>query len=193
MVEPIETNKGRIVLLGDSILDNRMYVSSGMSVAEQLQKETRDNGYEVEMFAVDGAMIRDVESQLHQLPLEYNTSETVIVLSVGGNDFLSGSDYGAAEVAYVRLVTRLRDVFKSCKMYLVNLYQPVDPLFMIYSRTIDKWNFFLQRIVEKGIADGVVDVFSVINGPEDLVWKIEPSALGGGKIAAAILDRVLEG
>jgi hypothetical protein len=38
-----------------------------------------------------------------------------------------------------------------------------------------------------------VDVFSVINGPEDLVWKIEPSALGGGKIAAAILDRVLEG
>jgi hypothetical protein len=192
-VENQENNNSnrRIVLLGDSILDNRMYVSSGKSVADLLQKALVDKGYVVELFAVDGATIRDVEAQCNQLPMEYNTPETVLVLSVGGNDFLSGLDYGAAEVEYVRLLERIRELFGSCKMYLVNLYQPVDPLFAIFSRIIDKWNLFLQGIVEKGGADGVVDVFSVINGPEDLVWKIEPSAVGGGKIAAAIVDRVV--
>jgi hypothetical protein len=199
VVEPVETqedndynnnNNRRILLLGDSILDNRMYVSSGKSVADLLQKATQAKGYQVGLFAVDGATIRDVGSQLNQIPMEYNTPETVIVLSVGGNDFLSGSEYGAAEQGYVSLVERIRKVFGECKIYLVNLYRPVDPLFLIYYRIIDKWNLFLERIVEKGFADGVVDVFSVISDPEDLVVKIEPSVVGGEKIVTAIVDQM---
>jgi hypothetical protein len=190
VVEPVENHGGRIVLLGDSILDNRMYVSSGKSVADLLQKTTMDQGYEVGLFAVDGATIRDVGAQINQLPMEYNTPETVLVLSVGGNDFLSGSDYDTAEKEYVRLVERLRKVFGSCKLYLVNLYRPVDPLFLIYYRIIDKWNLFLKGLVQKGIANGIVDVFSVIKEPDDLVMKIEPSATGSAKIVTAIVDQV---
>lgn len=200
VVEPVENVGGggqltsrRILLLGDSILDNRVYVSSGQSVADLLQKATLEPGYEVGLFAVDGATIREVEAQINQLPMEYNTAETILVLSVGGNDFLYGSDYATTERAYVRLVERLRGSFGLCKLYLVNLYRPLDPLFAIYYRIIDKWNRLLQEIVQKGIADGVVDVFSVINEPEDLVMKIEPSATGGAKIVAAIVDRVVEG
>lgn len=186
----VASNHGppRILLLGDSILDNQLYVSSGTSVAELLQKKVKENSCQVELFAKDGSTIGEVLLQLNQVPIEYNTQNTVLVLSVGGNDFLSGAEYDAAEVAYLHLIERMRKVFDATKIYLVNLYKPVDPMFVIYYRIIEKWNAFLLRVVEEGgLADGVVDVSDVITGPKDLVHKIEPSAVGGEKIASAIV------
>jgi hypothetical protein len=200
VVEPIAENlppetssnePRRIVLLGDSILANRSYVPSGKSVEDLLKQTGREKGWQVEMLAEDGATIEQVWLQLPRIPAEYNTPTTSIVLSVGGNDFLTGGDVRTMERAYGELLQQIRQQFGSCKLYLVNLYQPIDAMFVvIYARIIAKWNQFLLQVVEKGLADGVIDIFTVITQPEDLVVKIEPSASGGAKIVAAIVEGV---
>lgn len=184
-----DTKKPRILLLGDSIIDNRPYVPNGKSVYDLL-KMTMDKEYNIFLFARDGYTVTDVFFQISKLPIKYNTTDTTIVLSVGGNDFLSGSSYANVTVEYTHLIERIREKYGSCKLYLVNLYSPVDPLFAIYNRIIAKWNGFLKEFVEKGMADGIVDIYDVINSKEDLTHKIEPSAIGGEKISLAIMNAV---
>lgn len=178
----------RVLLLGDSTLDNAMYVPPGKSIYSMLRGKDWD--YNPVMYASDGFTIADVYRQVGTLPIEYNTRETVIVLSVGGNDFLSGTGYSTATVDYRHLIERVRDGFGECRLYLMNLYQPVDPALRIYREIVKKWNGFLHGFVDGGIADGIVDIYSLIVGSEDIVHKIEPSVVGGQKIAEAIVGVV---
>jgi hypothetical protein len=48
----------------------------------------------------------------------------------------------------------------------------------------------LEGIASKGISDGVIDIYSVITDPYDLVYKIEPSEVGSEKISSAIFHSV---
>ena len=73
-----------IILLGDSIFDNGVYIKSGEpDVTTQLQG-LLDEGDKVSMLAVDGDVINDVEGQLRNLP----NNTTHLVISIGGNDTL---------------------------------------------------------------------------------------------------------
>ena len=72
-----------VSLLGDSIIDNKVYVRNGeLSVKEHLEEMSEAM---FKQFAVDGHTTKDVlELQLNQLP----NICTHKVLSIGGNDLL---------------------------------------------------------------------------------------------------------
>jgi hypothetical protein len=57
----------KIVLLGDSTLDNKLYTGGEPSVSEHLD-ELAGPEWTVELLARDGHRIRDVYTQLEQLP-----------------------------------------------------------------------------------------------------------------------------
>lgn len=73
-----------VVFLGDSILDNRVYVAPDSDVLRQLMGEL-DADWTATLLAVDGHVTTDVrERQLPRLPGDASH----LVLSVGGNDAL---------------------------------------------------------------------------------------------------------
>jgi hypothetical protein len=67
-----------VVLVGDSVFDNGVYVPGQPDVARQLQARL-PAGSRATLRAVDGAVIASVEPQLHRLPAD----ATHLVLSVG--------------------------------------------------------------------------------------------------------------
>ena len=79
----------RVVLFGDSIIDNKSYVSHGeFSVLEHLENISN---YEYIQVAYDGHTTFDVQNkQLHLSTIE---KPSHIVLSVGGNDLLQNLSY----------------------------------------------------------------------------------------------------
>jgi len=68
----------RIVLLGDSIFDNGVYVNGGPDVIEQLNSILPD-GWKGTLLAVDGNVTTDVISQIAALP----ETGTHLVVSAG--------------------------------------------------------------------------------------------------------------
>lgn len=185
-----------ILLLGDSILANDNYVPKGKTVFDFLKRKIEnENGNEregtkIKMFARDNYVINNVNLQITSLPISYNSKQNSIVLSVGGNNFLTGTSYNTATKEYLFLIEKIKETFPDCKLYLVNLYRPFAIELQVYKKIISNWNDFLKGIVENGNADGVVDISRVITEKDDLVYKIEPSVVGGEKIAGAIVDVV---
>jgi lysophospholipase L1-like esterase len=75
---------GHVVLLGDSIFDNQVYVTPAPDVSRQLRARL-GSGWTVTLLAVDGHVTADVrERQLERVP----AAATHLVVSVGGNDAL---------------------------------------------------------------------------------------------------------
>lgn len=72
-----------IVLLGDSIFDNAVYVDGPFSVSEHLKRLEPD--WQVTLIAVDGHTTIQVPDQADLIP----KGTTHIALSVGGNDALN--------------------------------------------------------------------------------------------------------
>ena len=73
-----------IVLLGDSIFDNKSYVNlSELDVTNQLRSLVGTD-CKVTHLAVDGHVTRHIQTQLNNLPPD----ATHLFLSVGGNDGL---------------------------------------------------------------------------------------------------------
>ena len=93
-----------IVLLGDSIFDNKSYVGSGPAVIDQLRQEL-PSGWQATLLAVDGSVTADVPRQLRRLPRDASH----LVVSVGGNDALGHSATILHEWAssYSEVMTRL--------------------------------------------------------------------------------------
>src|SRR5215207_2930013 len=74
---------GHVVLLGDSIFDNKSYVNGGPDVVAQLRDEL-PRGWEASLLAIDGDVTSGVVAQLRSLP----RNATHLVVSAGGNDAL---------------------------------------------------------------------------------------------------------
>src|SRR3954470_24212641 len=70
---------GHVVLLGDSVFDNKAYVAGGPDVIAQLRARL-PAGWRASLGAVDGAVTADVTRQLGRVPQE----ATHLVVSVGG-------------------------------------------------------------------------------------------------------------
>ena len=82
----MERERGHVVLLGDSIFDNAVYVPGGPPVVRQLQQEL-PTGWRATLVAVDGHVTTDVQPQLARVPGD----ATHLFVSVGGNDALGES------------------------------------------------------------------------------------------------------
>jgi hypothetical protein len=191
-----------VVLLGDSIFDNAAYTGGGPDVVTQLRR-ILPRGWEATLLAVDGARTEDVARQLSARPRQ--TSH--LVLSVGGNDALAHGDLLEGPVATAAQVLGfLADAAAAFeRRYRALIRQLLEPGLPLTICTIYSGNFpdpefqriaatalcvFNDAILRVGFEHSltIIDLRLVCCHPADYANPIEPSSIGGEKIARAIVQ-----
>jgi hypothetical protein len=190
--------------LGDSIFDNGIYVPGGPAVVDQLRAALPD-GWQVSLLAVDGHVTADVTTQLKALPRD----ATHLVISCGGNDalgylpVLSESARSVAE-ALSRLAEIRADFGRQYLRMLAGavatrrpvtvctIYDCIPGLGPMESAALSMFNEVILREAVAARAD-LVDLRLVCTerGDYSELSPIEPSGIGGEKIAAAIARALL--
>jgi hypothetical protein len=199
-------SSGHVVLLGDSIFDNKAYVGEDPDVITQLRQELPP-GWQATLLALDGDMIAGVDRQLRLLPAD----ATHLVISVGGNDALGFADIlqmPAGDVTRaLNLLAAVQDDFAAgylamakavaatglpsavCTIYDTPSNEPgyrtIKTALAIFNDCITRAAFSL------GIS--VIDLRLLCSEDSDYANPIEPSSLGGAKIARAIALMAMQG
>jgi hypothetical protein len=182
-VENMSINR-QIILMGDSILDNSSYVTSGSSVYEQLKKQNSN----VLNLAKDHSTISDLYFQLDKIPLDMNTSNTTVYISIGGNDILTNSnDIDNLFDKYLYFLKSLKTKLPNVKLFLFNLYVPLNSRYEKYRKIVIKWNEKLTKN-ENTYNYKVIDLFNLLVSSSDFVYNIEPSESASKKIVNLILS-----
>jgi lysophospholipase L1-like esterase len=202
-----EVGGGHIVLLGDSIFDNAAYVGGGPDVLAQL-RAALPQGWKATLRAVDGATVRDVADQLSELP----TDTTHVIVSAGGNDALMHQSFleeKASSVAgvlsalatireefhrdYRKMLDRILELklpTAICTIYDANYAEP--EMKKIANTGLAIFNDVITR--EAAVRKvPIIDLRTLFTSPADYANPIEPSAIGGEKIASAISQLVATG
>ena len=183
-----KANDSVVICAGDSILNNKIYVPSGKSVVDYIRLNSYSHK-DIINISRDGDIITDVYNQMRQIP-NVETKNMTIILSVGGNDLLEYELIEKAYINYIELIKYIKQTYK-CKLYVLNLYYPMDESMKKFHETISKWNTLLKEIPKKEkIEINIIDISKIITEPSDLVNKIEPSVTGGLKIANKIIKMV---
>ena len=188
-----------VVLLGDSIFDNGVYVPGHPAVIEQLREEL-PAGWQATLLAVDGNITVDVVRQLTKLP----TDATHLAISTGGNDALLASSILAQPARSVSdVLHELAEIQQEFRReYREMLAEVLARLLPTLVCTIYDAIPGLERdaVTALGLFNDVIlrEAFSACLPVLDLrllcseradyspLSPIEPSYLGGRKIAAAL-------
>ncbi len=194
-----------VVLLGDSIFDNKPYVGYEDEVIVQLKDALRPQRHSATLLAVDGALIDSVPHQLKQLP----DNASHLILSVGGNNVLShmpmlnepASSTGEVllkmralldnfQQAYDKLLHRL--LATELPLTLCTIYNPRFPEPMAQQVAMTALCVFNDAVLRAAFSAGVpvIDLRLVCTEDTDYANPIEPSSSGGAKIVRA-MQRVL--
>lgn len=195
-----------VVLLGDSIFDNAAYTEGGPSVREQVQ-ERLPLGWQVTLLAVDGSFAQDVLSQLARLPGD----ATHLILSAGGNDALSHSSMlGETAQSVAQVLDRLAEISASFQEQyhpvvqavlsrglptaLCTIYYPRFPEPDLQRAAVTALTVFNDVILRETFAAGtpLIDLRLVCTEDADYANPIEPSSVGGTKMAEVIARVLLE-
>jgi|SRR5580692_2837947 hypothetical protein len=195
---------GHIVLLGDSIFDNARYTGGAPDVISQV-RQFLPAGWQASLLAVDGSTTENISAQLHRLPGE----ASYLVLSVGGNDAIMNADIlrmpvqsTADALSALHEVSRkfeknYRRVVEACRalglpLAICTIYNGSfpDPE---YQRSISTalmvFNDVILRVgIEYGLT--IIDLRLIFSSSEDYANPIEPSSIGGAKIARSIVGVV---
>ena len=184
-----------LVLLGDSIFDNRAYVGGGPAVIDQVRGIVPAS-WMVSLLAVDGDTSVQVSDQLVGLPSDC----THIVLSAGGNDAIGCLDMMGSTVSNVMgalgLLSKMLQVFdKNYSALITEVLALQKPLLVctIYDSVpglVEPLRvalaLFNDIILRQAIAYGVpvLDLRMICTDPEDYSVEspIEPSSHGGAKL-----------
>ena len=211
--EGMESGKKQIIknvyLIGDSIIKNDLYVSKEKSVENHINNLLKSNKsgeiddnlrINVNNLAVDNSVINDIYDQIKFIP-EDSKDMNVIILSVGGNDILRkyvymyNTDFVGLTTLfnkYKQLVERIKSRFPEpdYKLVIMNIYYPPDKqMFSPFYPHIKEWNKSIDNLVNKSNNDiGLIRIDEKITDKEDFVNKIEPSEIGGEKIAREIIQ-----
>ena len=197
-----------IVLLGDSIFDNAAYVSAQEpDVVRQVRRQL-PRGSKATLAAVDGGRTRDVPEQLRGLPAD----ATHLILSVGGNDALGSSGFLAAPArSTAEALLGLADIGEEFERgYLAMLegvlayglptaictvYYPRFPDKVLQRTAVAALTVFNDCIVRAAFSHRLplLDLRLICTAEEDYANPIEPSAVGGEKIARAIVESLEHG
>ena len=191
-----------IVLLGDSVFDNAAYVGGGPDVIRQLQARL-PAGAEATLAAVDGAVVRSVERQVQSAP----RSATHLFVSAGGNDALGGMGVlerpvravGEGLLNLAELMRGFERDYRAMLDAVLARRLPTTVCTIYYPRYADPrmqevayggLALFNDCILREAFARGlpVIDLRFVCDEDADFANPIEPSAIGGDKIAAAIVS-----
>ena len=192
---------GHVVLLGDSIFDNARYVPDRPPAIDQL-RQALPRGWLASLLAVDGHVTEDVANQLKSLPAD----ATHLVVSAGGNDALGESSILNEAVCTVgealNLIHEVRARFKASYRAMLRaldvvgkptavctVYDSVPGLGPAEEAALAGFN---EIILREAFAAGlpVIDLRLVCDRPADYshLSPIEPSAVGGAKIARVIAE-----
>lgn len=194
-----------IVLLGDSIFDNKVYVGAGGKDVVTHLREILPDDWRATLKAVDGNVIENVSKQLLEAPPD----ATNFVVSVGGNDAIMNSDVlqmkaaNAAEVIgeladrletfelHYREMLRILST-KNVPTAICTIYFPNFPEAIFQRLAVTALSVFNDVIIRLAIANGlpIIDLRLICNEADDYANAIEPSDKGGRKIAAKILELV---
>lgn len=188
-----------VVLLGDSIFDNDRYVPGGPSVIEHLRKAL-PSGWRTTLLARDGAIAADVPRQLQGLPPD----ATHLVISAGGNDALSSSLvlHGSAG-SVAELLSSLADLHEEFQREyrgmlaqvlthgrptaVCTVYDAIPDLGREDRTGLSIFNDVILREAFR-LRLPVIDLRLICTDRDDYARSspIEPSVVGGGKIARAV-------
>ena len=195
----------KIVLIGDSILDNKRYTAGEPAVCEHLNDILGDAGSAVNL-AVDGSITKEVTAQLERIPAE----TTHVVLSSGGNDALRYEGLLSQPVGsmaeglalfreplerfctdYRNLHTALADTRADVTVIACTVYNGRYPP-PLNESTLVAISLFNDQIysVSHEFSCPVLELRNVCTQESDYANPIEPSGSGGRKIAAAIVEMV---
>ena len=183
------SNIKNILFLGDSILNNQSYVSSGETVQDLLKKQ--HSSFNVLNYAQDGATISSVYQQIKQIPEYLNSTDSVLFLSIGGNDILSTllkEENKLKQDIYLSilfekyqiLLETIHEKMNLSQIYIMDIYYPIHPYFQPWILFIKKWNYLLEN---NKLSIPVIKISTFLNESSDFVDFIEPSKGGGEKIA----------
>src|SRR5215472_13033453 len=195
-----------IVLLGDSIFDNAQYTNGGPDVVSQV-RNLLPPAWGASLLAVDGSTTVNIPDQMQHLPKVC----THLVLSVGGNNALTEASrlgisfFGMTDEPTSKALDSLADIsdtFESqyrsavdaclgpglplgvCTIY--NGCFPDKSYQRIASLALAIFNDVIIRVaIERNLP--VIDLRSICIAPVDYANPIEPSSIGGEKIARAIV------
>jgi hypothetical protein len=195
-----EERMTHIVLLGDSVIDNKSYVGQGPDVAEQL-RVLAPKEWQVTRLAMDGAVSSDVLRQLKNSPAD----TTHLVISAGGNDALGESgvlDATAHSVGEVLMrLANIQDRFREGYAQMLkaadsrklptavcSIYDPrfPDPLRRrVSALALSVINDVITREAFRHQLT-LIDLRVMFANDADFANPIEPSVQGGMKLARAI-------
>ena len=198
-----------VSLLGDSIIDNKVYVNPGeLSVKEHLEDQS---GYVFKQLAVDGHTTNDVIN--YQLDSLTNLS-THNVLSIGGNDLLGHMSFlqSSLELTVVELLEQavglLAPIKKRYRTIVENLSQQNSKVLLCtvyegnlmgdpyYSNVAFASKAMVSMLNDIIFTTGttfnvdVLELRNIFTKPEDYANPIEPSHKGGEKLSNKILEWV---
>jgi hypothetical protein len=195
-----------LILLGDSIFDNKSYVGGGLDVISHLRQQVPDE-WKVTLRAVDGSVVENVQRQTLDLPGD----ATHLFLSVGGNDAILNADILQMKVSSsAQVFDRLADLantfecqYREMLQAVLSLSKPTTVCTIYYPRMPDAFvqkiavaalSTFNDVIIKQAFLAGIplLDLRLVCNEDSDYANEIEPSEAGGEKIARKILRVVNE-
>lgn len=201
--------KPRVVICGDSVFDNTIYVRPGERDVHSFLKEYADD-WEVDFRAVDGAVCRHVGD--FQINSEEPSCDAV-VMSIGGNNALGELDrlFDPNKLVlrdHAHLLGLMQDEFRSeyrealrsaCAVgrhiLVATIYRPrfhLDPTsapfdsFENIQMTLDPLLSVFNDVVQeeaRRVRASVLDLRLICDRDEHFANPIEPSELGGRQIA----------
>lgn len=198
----MKNNMTYVVLLGDSIFDNKSYVgANGKDVVTHL-REMLPETWQASLNAIDGSVAENVSEQIHDTP----ANVTHLIISVGGNNAIMNADIlemraNSSSEVFNELAKRreafegeyqemLRAVLsKNLPTAVCTIYYPNFPDQQIQKVAITALATFNDVITRQAVLNGLplLDLRFICNEESDYANEIEPSDAGGKKIAAKIL------
>lgn len=201
-----------VILLGDSIFDNRGYVPEGHEVAMQLRSHL-GGAHEVTLGARDGSVLADMPAQFSEVASLRDSpahqAPTHLVISCGGNDVLGlvgamqspvASVLEAAEMLaawqadFRRGYRAMLQQAQACGIpfAVCTIYDAVPGLSAGLRGALALFNDVIVReAVMRAIPLLDLRLVCADAGDYSAVSPIEPSSEGGRKIAAAIAELLL--
>lgn len=186
-----------IYLAGDSVFDNGSYTSP--SLIKQMGRGAR-------LLARDGATLATLTNQLHGLVVpDYDA----LVISIGGNDALPFAALVTGNEPAARVLATLAREALAFELEYEELVRgiPVSDGGRVVLCTIYNGNFrqhraemaagvrlfddAIQRVARR-TGTGLIELRDIFTDPADFANEIEPSHIGGAKLAEAIKRVVAE-
>lgn len=195
-----------IILLGDSIFDNAAYVNGGLDVITHLRQQI-PSGWQASLKAVDGSVVENVSNQTLEMPAD--TSH--LFVSAGGNNAILEADVLQMRVSSsAEVFDRVADLASTFEYHyrqmllavlkfnkpttVCTIYYPRIPEAFAQKIAVSALATFNDVIIRQAILAGIplIDLRLVCNEASDYANEIEPSEMGGKKIASVIARVVKE-